>query len=285
MSNLSHMPFLFNHNGSKYLLYCEKEKDLSILIGFENPNSDTPFPLYTNFIGWAVHIKNLDTGEVKKIPTPESDLDCNPSIFFENGKASLSYIASNIIIHPYSDGDRMQCLKTSLRTIELNEDFSPKLETEKLIQDETWTGFSTEKYTAYRNNESVAGPCSFTIINKKTKEKKKLKISGQRMTYRASPLWGREDEFILTFDMEVGEDYTNVSTIINLNTLKQSNIIRLDDNNMAEGQIEIYKCSVLNDKLIYSKKNPYVKGKESGCTLIESKYKLAENNLLKLEYA
>lgn len=284
MSNLSHMPFLFNHNDNKYLLYCEKEKDLSMLIGFENPNSDTPFPLYTNFIGWAVHIKNLDTGEVKKIPTPESDLDCNPSIFFENGKMLLSYIASNIITHPYSDGDRMQCLKTSLRTIELNEDFSPKLETESVVQDQTWTGIVTDKYVIYRNNESVAGPCSFTVINKDTKEQKTLSAKNQRMTYRTNPIWGESDKFILTFDMEVAEDYKNASIVIDLNTTQQQLIIRTNDPEMPDGNLDIYKCSILDDKLIYSKKNKYKAGEESGCELIESKYQLVQNNLLKLEY-
>lgn len=278
------MPFLFNHNGSKYLLYCEKEKDLSMLLGFENPNSDNPFPIYTSFIGWAVHIKNLETGKIKKIPTPESDLDCNPSIFFENEKILLSYIATNIITHPYSDGDKMQCLKTSLRTIELNEDFSPKLETESIIQDQTWTGLVTNKYIIYRNNESVAGPCSFTIINKKTKQEKTLKLKNQRMTFRANPIWNEEDKFILTFDMEVSEDYVTASIVIDLNTLVQQLIIRTNDPKMPDGNMDIYKCSILDDKLIYSKRNKRKKGAESGATLIESEYQLVQNNLLKLEY-
>ena len=67
---------------------------------------------------------------------------------------------------------QIRCLKTSLRTIELNEDFSPKLETESVVKDQTWTGIVTDKYIIYRNNESVAGPCSFTVINKDTKEQK-----------------------------------------------------------------------------------------------------------------
>ena len=235
---MQHQPFLFNKDENIRMLYCEADQEIDLFFG----NLYKVYP-------WKIFLKNENT-VIEELPTLKTDsnygnviVECNPHLFYKNNILHLGYNAG------FNLGDNTP-IKYRYVTTETNYDlsyFQNYKISENVIFGSAYIGdslFATRKT-----------PTGDIILKNDILFEVSIPIQN---IYRICPIFGRSDVFILTFNTV---DSDHQSWIITTDGVPVKEITN-------EKEESVYKCSILNNKLVYCFKENEIR------SLIEENYKV-----------
>lgn len=218
----SHQPYLFKHKNKNFMAFCKKEKIIKLLRGERN----------FEFVVWNIYIKDLETNIDKKIFSINDRIECNPSIFYENGEAYLSFIAS------VSINNDTKLFNYQLKKIKIDENFNLISEEEDVMP--AMSGFETDKKIY-----SFSFLSGFEYIFEIDKEKCttiSLDISSITNQFgRVIPIYNSSN-YIITDSLTQRSFFIENNHTFNPKQIKNK-----------EGK-KVYKCSILDNIIAYALK-------------------------------
>lgn len=222
---MNNQPFLFlNESQQKNLLYCYSENLKELFFG--NKFDINP---------WKIYIKNFEENEfILNTPTIIENygkviLECNPHLFYKNNQLYLGYIAgisngkNTPVIYYYLNSKTDLNLSSIYETTVIEKAFSAAYIKDNL--------FFTKKT-----------PNGDVLIKNETFVHFNLNLNIKNI-YRICPIFNNNNFFILTFSNET----TDQSWLFHSDGQP---IIEIKNSNNES----VYKCSILNNRLIYTKK-------------------------------
>lgn len=238
MSNIilqnSNQPYLYFNEQDMVLLYCFADHTIDMIFG----NRYTIRP-------WKIRRKNLTTNEDIEVNTPKSHSDygnviieCNPHIQTINNVSTLYYIAG------FNKGPNKP-IRYYLCSIPVNDLTLENIEHSNFnILKRTFTGTVSDNYIIYNNTKSSNGKIfKKSINNSSIIETIDLSSLGLTNILKISKIYN-QNKFIITAQ-------TQNNQFVSLLLDEDFNLIEEILNNNNES---VYKCSILNDKLIYTVK-------------------------------
>lgn len=228
----SNQPYLYLNQQDTMLLYC-----------FADHTIDMFFGNYYSIKPWKIQCKNLTTSEVIQVDTPKSHpehgnvvIECNPHIQTINNVSTLYYVAgfnkgpNTAIIYylcsvPVSD--------LSLKDINSFSNLN--------VIKRTFTGTVFNNYIIYNNKHSNGQIFKENIDNSELVETVDLSSLGLTSLLKICKIYN-DNKFIITSQIQN-------SQFVSLLLDENFNLIKEILNNYNES---VYKCSILNDKLVYT---------------------------------
>lgn len=222
---MRNQPFLFlNEIQQKNLLYCYSDSLKELCFGHK---------FYIN--PWKIYIKNNEEDKIEaKTPTEIENygkviLECNPHLFYKDNQLYLGYIAgisngkNTPVIYYYLNSKTDLNISTFYDTVVVKQAFSAAYIKNNL--------FFTKKTS---NGDVLVKNEDYLHLN--------LQLNIKNI-YRICPIFNNDNFFILTFS-------DNISDQSWLFQSEGSPVMEIKNSNNES----IYKCSILNNKLIYTKK-------------------------------
>lgn len=219
---MQNQPFLFlNENEEKCLLYCNSEQKRELFFG--NVFYIDPWKIYKNYNGLLSEL-NTPTeleGYGKVI------LECNPHLFYKENQLYIGYTAG------VSKGKNTPIIYYYLNS-KINSDFSVIYDTQVIKKTFSASYINEILYYVKKTLEKDLFIKNETVLNLHFNIK---------YIYRICPIFSKNNYFIITFNDEIKDQ----SWILNAEGTPIVEIKNLNNES-------VYKCSILNDDLIYTKK-------------------------------
>lgn len=220
---MKNQPFLFlNENKEKCLLYCNSEQKKELFFGkvfYIDP--------------WKIYYKNYN-GIFFELNTPKElegygkvILECNPHLFYKENQLHIGYTAG------FSKGKNTPIIYYYLNA-KINSDFSVIYDTQVIKKTFSGSYINEDLYYVKKTPEK-----DFLIKNENI-----LNLDlNIKFIYRICPIFLNKSFFIITFSDEK-KDQSWIFSAEGVPIIEIKNL-----NNES-----IYKCSILNEDLIYTKK-------------------------------
>ena len=228
----SSQPYLYSYHNNNQLLYCYADSLVNLVFGTEY--SIRP---------WKIKSKNLITNEDFEIDTPKSHpehgnviLECNPHIAIINNIPNICYVAG------FNKGDNqpIHYFLCSLPFVDLT--FKNPIMSEFNIIKKTFTGYVvSNNCVIYNDSNKFSGK----LIKENLGSSEQIIIDLSSLEFinilRISKIYN-QDYFLVT-GQKVNTSFMSVLLDNNFNFIKE---IRNENNE------NVYKCTLLNNKLIYT---------------------------------
>ncbi len=263
----SHMPFFFDHDT---ILFCTSPQQNIILEDqggrvSRQMTSKTYYRDYTIVIGkYSIVDGQCKITDVKNV-TPDGDLKdvyCNPHMWVDNnGAYVLNYIKMDVggVKH------RFRYMERKSKTIDGLRDTPGRLVLDTL----GFKPFSLFDNAKYRVSANVMKTqARFIVYNKEEGFQQNYIVGGTKFLKRISFDHNDLDRVLLTYSDYKGKWATSIYNI------KHNTLLKIN------GDLPIYKATIQGETVVFS--NGENQGENYKMSLYSSKYKLSEDNFLKV---
>jgi hypothetical protein len=218
LGKYSHMPFLFEENGQKFMIFSSCENFLTGIYGEQ-------------YMPWTIYCINLETNEKFRVNTylSEKNVECSGSMFYDDeGMCNFSFIGTN-----FETQDILKYYITTLKGPNLRNLSSKK------IEEKTFTGTITNDWYVYSKKYIIPNTHTprdtISIVNKKTKNTKTINLF--ETVYRMVEVFDQKDKLIVT-----GSENDHTFSILYDMNIGTHQVIKVNGD-------DVYKCSILGDEI------------------------------------